>query len=61
MSINTDNRTVSDTTCTDEYMRLVDAGMFKEAMCQKIYMASLAASFAGDSVKQEVFSKWPIM
>ena len=61
MSINTDNRTVSDTTCTDEYMRLVDAGMFKEAMCQKIYMASLAASFADDSVKQEVFSRWPIM
>lgn len=61
MSINTDNRTVSDTTCTDEYMRLTEAGMFKEAMCQKIYMASLATSFADDSVKQEVFSRWPLM
>ena len=61
MSINTDNRTVSDTTCTDEYMRLTEAGMFKEAMCQKIYMASLATSFADDSVKNEVFSRWPLM
>ena len=61
MSINTDNRTVSDTTCTDEYMLLTEAGMFKEAMCQKIYMASLATSFADDSVKQEVFSRWPLM
>lgn len=61
MSINTDNRTVSDTTCTDEYMRLTEAGMFKEAMCQKIYMSSIATSFADDSVKQEVFSRWPIV
>ena len=61
VSVNTDNRTVIDTTCTDEYMRLTEAGMFKEAMCQKIYMASLATSFADDSVKQEVFSRWPLM
>lgn len=60
MSINTDNRTVSDTTCTDEYMRLTDAGMFKEAMCPKIYMASIATSFADDAIKHEVWSKWPI-
>lgn len=58
LSINTDNRTVSDTTCTDEYMRLVDAGMFKESMCEKIYMASIASSFADDDVKQILWRKW---
>jgi adenosine deaminase len=55
LSINTDNRTVSDTTCTDEYMRLAEAGMFKEAMCEKIYHASLAMSFASDDRKQALW------
>jgi adenosine deaminase len=56
LSINTDNRTVSDTTCTDEYMRLADAGMFTEAMCEKIYHAALASSFASDDTKQELWN-----
>jgi adenosine deaminase len=55
LSVNTDNRTVSGTTCTDEYMRLTDAGMFKEAMCEKIYHASLASSFASDDTKQKLW------
>jgi adenosine deaminase len=55
LSINTDNRTVSDTTCTDEYMRLADAGMFTEAMCEKIYHAALASSFASDDTKQALW------
>lgn len=46
-SINTDNRTVSDTSCTDEYMRLAEAGMFQEPMCEKIYMASAAFGICG--------------
>ena len=58
MSINTDNRTVSDTTCTDEIMRLADAGMLTEDMCEKIYMASVASVFAGDDVKQQLWEKW---
>ena len=58
MSINTDNRTVSDTTCTDEIMRLADAGMLKEDMCEKVYMASVSSVFAGDDVKQQLWGKW---
>lgn len=58
LSINTDNRTVSDTTCTDEYMRLADAGMLRDSMCEKIYMASIASSFASDDVKQILWKKW---
>lgn len=61
ISVNTDNRTVSNTTCTDELMRLADAGMLKEAMCGKIYMASIAASFASDDVKQSLLEKWMSM
>ena len=61
LSINTDNRTVSDTSCTDEYMRLAEAGMFKEPMCEKIYMASLHSAFADDDTKQVLWKKWMSM
>lgn len=58
LSINTDNRTVSNTTLTDEFMRLSDAGMLKEKMCEKIYMDSIACSFCSDDVKQILWKKW---
>ena len=61
LSINTDNRTVSDTSCTDEYMRLAEAGMFQEPMCEKIYMASLHAAFADDDTKQVLWKTWMSM
>lgn len=61
LSVNTDNRTVSDTTSTDELMRLADAGMLTEAQCEKIYMASIASIFAGDDVKQKLWSQWASM
>ena len=56
LSINTDNRTVSDTSCTDEYMRLAEAGMFQEPMCEKIYMASLHSAFADDCSSEALTS-----
>ena len=61
LSINTDNRTVSDTSCTDEYMRLAEAGLFQEPMCEKIYMASLHSAFADDDTKQVLWKKWMSM
>lgn len=61
LSINTDNRTVSDTCCTDEYMRLAETGMFQEPMCEKIYMASLHSAFADDDTKQVLWKKWMSM
>jgi adenosine deaminase len=61
LSVNTDNRTVSDTTCTDEYMRLAEAGMFKEEMCEKIYHASLAMSFASDAVRQALWDFYQLI
>lgn len=58
ISINTDNRTVSNTTLTDEFMLLSDAGMLKEKMCEKIYMDSIACSFCNDDIKQILWKKW---
>jgi adenosine deaminase len=56
LSVNTDNRTVSGTTCTDEYLRLAEAGMFKESMCEQIYKASLETAFASDDIKQKLWN-----
>lgn len=58
LSVNTDNRTVSGTTLTDEYMRLVDSDMLKEKMCEKIYIDSIACSFCDDDIKQVLWKKW---
>ncbi len=58
LSINTDNRTVSDTTLTDEFMRLADAGMLNDAACEKVYKASIAGCFCDDDVKQTLWKKW---
>ena len=46
---------------TDEYMRLAEAGMFQEPMCEKIYMASLHSAFADDDTKQVLWKKWMSM
>lgn len=58
LSINTDNRTVSNTTLTDEFMLLADAGMLNDAACEKIYKASIACCFCDDDVKQMLWKKW---
>jgi adenosine deaminase len=54
LSVNTDNRTVSGTTCTDEYMRLAEAGMFNVEMYEKIYHDSVASAFASDELKNKI-------
>jgi len=51
VSINTDNRTVSSTTMTDEWLCVADAFEFSEALIQKITAQSIAASFASDAIK----------
>lgn len=58
LSINTDNRTVSNTTLTDEFMRLADAGMLNDAACEKIYKASIESCFCDDGIKQILWKKW---
>ena len=54
VSINTDNRTVSNTTCTQEWERLKEAGFFRPEYGRRVYEASVHMSFASDDVKHEL-------
>lgn len=56
VSVNTDNRTVSNTSCTDEYLRLADAGMMDERMSEQIYRDSVEMSFAADEIKHRLLT-----
>ncbi len=56
VSVNTDNRTVSDTTCTDEFLRLSDAGMMNERISEQIYRDSVETCFAPDDVKHRLLT-----
>lgn len=60
VSVNTDNRTVSGTTCTEEFLRLSDAGMLDESICEQIYRDSVEVCFASDDVKHRLLevNKW---
>ncbi|MCM1282590.1 MAG: adenosine deaminase [Muribaculaceae bacterium] len=56
VSVNTDNRTVSGTTCTDEYLLLSGAGMMNERVSGQIYRDSVEVSFAPEAVKQRLLT-----
>lgn len=55
ISINTDNRTVSGTTNTREFERMVQHFVLTEEELQKIYRDSVEMSFASDDVKHELW------
>ncbi|MBY5944229.1 adenosine deaminase [Photobacterium rosenbergii] len=52
VTINTDNRTVSNTTMTDEVRKVVEQFELSEADYYQIYKMSVKHSFASDDVKQ---------
>ena len=56
VSVNTDNRTVSGTTCTDEFLRLSEAGMMNERISEQVYRDSVEMCFAPDDVKHRLLS-----
>lgn len=58
LSVNTDNRMVSGTTCTDEYMLLNEMGMMNERMTERIYMDSVKMSFASDEIKHKLLQSY---
>lgn len=58
ISINTDNRTVSDTTSTKEFERLCSQFTLTDEDLKKIYQYSVDMSFATDDVKHELLKKW---
>ena len=57
LSINTDNRSVSNTTCTQEYLRLAQRFSLTEEMCRRIYVDSIETSFASDEIKHRLLLK----
>lgn len=58
ISINTDNRTVSNTTCTREWQKLSEIFEFDEDVVKKIYEASVDMSFADDDCKDRLLKKF---
>lgn len=59
VTISTDNRTVSDTTMTNEMVCVQQALMMDEPMYQAIYQTSVAAAFASDEVKAWCLAQYP--
>ncbi|EGQ7999865.1 TPA: adenosine deaminase [Vibrio vulnificus] len=56
VTINTDNRTVSNTTMTDEVRKVVEAFELTEAEYFDIYTISVNNAFTSDAVKQHLLS-----
>lgn len=54
ISINTDNRTVSSTTCTKEWEKLSTIYEFTESDVSRVYRDSVEVSFASDDVKNKL-------
>jgi len=52
LSVNTDNRTVSETTMTKEYKRLKETFHWSREQFMKIYNQSIEASFADEETKK---------
>lgn len=55
VSINTDNRTVSNTSCTKEWETLSQIYDFTEDDVERIYRDSVEVSFASDDIKDKLF------
>ena len=58
ISINTDNRTVSGTTCTKEFERVVEQFPLTDEELERIYIQSVEMSFASDDCKHLLLQKW---
>lgn len=56
VTINTDNRTVSNTTMTKEVQKVIEHFELTESDYHKIYLQSVEQSFASDEIKQQLKS-----
>lgn len=57
VTINTDNRTVSDTDLTNEFITLYKHFGINEEEIRRIYLNSIDCAFASDEVKQILYNK----
>ncbi|WP_035795552.1 adenosine deaminase [Butyrivibrio sp. WCD3002] len=60
VSLNTDNRTVSNITCTEEYKKLDKAFGLNEDVVRRIYEDSVDMTFTSDDVKDKLLKKWTV-
>ena len=60
LSVNTDNSTVSGTTCADEFSRLDRQFGLDDSMLWKIYKDSVEMSFATDDIKDSLLKEWSL-
>lgn len=58
VSLNTDNRTVSNTNLTKEFNKVVNAFDLNDDQLKTIYVNSVEMSFASDEVKHNLLKKW---
>lgn len=60
VTMNTDNRTVSHTTMTNEWKVLQHCFAVDEQMYRMVYETSVQASFATQAIKEWCFSQYPV-
>lgn len=58
VTLNTDNRTVSDITSTQEFQRVAHALSFSETDLKKLYMNAVQGAFVGTALKEKLRDKW---
>lgn len=58
VTLNTDNRTVSHITSTEEFQRSVSALQLGEQDLKKLYFNAVQGAFVGDSMKKSLLEKW---
>ncbi|MCT4613111.1 MAG: adenosine deaminase [Clostridia bacterium] len=58
VTVNTDNRTVSDINLTREYKKLVEKLSMTDDELYELYLNSVEASFCDEKTKKELLRKW---
>lgn len=58
VTLNTDNRTVSDITSTEEFHRVTPALSLTEANLNTLYLNAVQGAFVTPAVKENLISKW---
>lgn len=60
VSVNTDNRTVSNTNSTKEFLHMVEDLNLCEEDLKQIYTCSVEMAFADDACKEQLLKKWSL-
>lgn len=58
VTLNTDNRTVSDITSTDEFQRVSEALAFTDGDLRKLYVNAVNGAFVSSALRKQLMDKW---